>query len=63
MRRFEIHLCQNEDSAKEIIIECCFNSNKNAMDYTLYKLLDTPKKYKRAFLIDNKGKNLIRIER
>lgn len=63
MRTFKICLCENENySVVDEIIECCFNMNKDAIHYAV-KLLESPKKYKCAFLIDNKGKNLIRIER
>ena len=64
MRTFNIYLCENENySVVGEIIECCFNKNKDAIHYAVDKLLESPKKYKCAFLIDNKDKNLIRIER
>lgn len=70
MRRFEIHLCQdkgfNSVLAKERldkVVECCFNTNKEAIHYTLDKLLEAPKKYEHAVLFDNKGDDLIFIQR
>ena len=70
MRRFEIHLCQDKGFysvlAKERpdeIIECRFSTNKEAIHYTLDKLLEAPKKYEHAVLFDNKGNDLIFIER
>lgn len=70
MRRFEIHLCQDKDfydvftkERLDEVIDCYFNTNKEAICYTLDKLLEAPKKYKHAILFDNKGKNLIFIQR
>ena len=70
MRRFEIHLCQdkgiNSVLAKERpdkVIECCFNTNKEAIHYTVDKLLEASKKYEHAVLFDNKGNDLIFIQR
>ena len=63
MRTFKICLCKDENySVVDEIIECCFNMNKDAIHYAVDKFLESSKKYKCAFLIDNKGKNLIRIE-
>lgn len=70
MRRFEIHLCQdkgfNSVLAKERpdkVVECCFNTNKEAIHYTMDKLLEAPKRYEHAVLFDNKGNDLIFIQR
>jgi len=70
MKRFEIHLCQDKGFydvfAKERpdeVVECCFNTNKEAIYYTMDKLLEAPKKYEYAVLFDNEGKCLIYIKR
>ena len=70
MRRFEIHLCQDKGFydvfAKERpdeVVERCFNTNKEAIYYTMDKLLEAPKKYEYAVLFDNEGKRLIYVRR
>lgn len=70
MRRFEIHLCQDKgfnsvlaNERPDKVVECCFNTNKEAIYYTMDKLLEAPKKYEHAVLFDNKGNDLIFIQR
>jgi len=45
------------------VIECCFNTNKEVIHYTLDKLLEAPKKYEHAVLFNSKGDSLIFIQR
>ena len=70
MRRFEIHLCQDKgfynvfaEERPDEILEVSLNNNKQAMHYTLDKLLEAPKKYEYAILFDNKGDFLISVRR
>lgn len=70
MKKYEIHLCQDKGFygifAKERpdeIIERSFNTNKEAIHYTLDKLLESPEKYEHAILFDDKGNDLIFIQR
>lgn len=70
MKRYEIHLCQNKgfydcfaDVRPDKVIECRFSTNKEAIHYTLDKLLEAPKKYEHTILFNNKSSSLIFIER
>ena len=65
MRRFKICLVQSSQNGFGLCkdMEVHFNTNKEAIHYTLDKLLESPKKYVKGVLFDTKDNLLIKIER
>lgn len=68
--KYEIHLGQDTGFygvfAKErpdMVIEVHARNKKEAVHICLDKLLESPKKYERAFMFDNKDNMIIHIER
>lgn len=65
MRKFNICLVQSSSNGFGLCkkMEVYFNSNKEAIHYTVDKLLESPKKYVKGVLFDTKDNLLIKIER